>query len=175
MQQAKIHLYRDNTGRKFRNGAPGVMANTLCMSNHTKYVTTKHTHEVTCRACLRKIPQAQRASTVVDLHAKPGPGTTVPKATVEALADNIKQLLGCFARQRTIQAKMVRWCVWALNQTTNDAERILERERRNHPNPNKRIVRMHEPGQRVREDKAKALLYLEWLATQLENAGAPED
>lgn len=98
----------------------------------------------------------------------------VPFEKVEALAANIKELLDHHARQSVVQAKLLRWCVWAMNQTTAEAERMLERERRNHPNPAKRIVRLHEPGKKVREDKAKALLYLEWLATQMENRGPAE-
>jgi hypothetical protein len=96
-------------------------------------------------------------------------GPTVPRETVEKIAQNIKDLFELKAKQGQTQAQLIRWCLMAMQQTTQQAERSLERERRHHPVPHKRIVRMHEPQRKVRDDKAMALLQLEWLATQLEN------
>ena len=71
-------------------------------------------------------------------------------------------------QQAATQAKLIRACLDAINQTSAQAQRRLERERRNHPNPNKRVVRMHEPALKVRNDKLLAMLHLEALATMLE-------
>lgn len=98
-------------------------------------------------------------------------GTTVSRATVEAIALSYRQLDELRRQQSLTQAKMIRACLAAIRQTTNQAQRSLERERRNHPNPHKRHVRMHEPGKKVREDRLRAELYLEALATMLENVG----
>lgn len=95
--------------------------------------------------------------------------TTVPRAKVEALAASIRELRDLEGCKAGTQAQLIRWCVWALKQTTDQAQRSLERERRNHPNPHRRNVRMHEPAKKVREDRALAMLHLEWLATQLED------
>lgn len=76
----------------------------------------------------------------------------VPYATVEALAKSIRDLRELERSKSATQAELIRWCVRALKQTTGSAKK-------------------------VREDRAKAILYLEWLATQLENqsVGSPDN
>lgn len=99
----------------------------------------------------------------------PDAETTVPRAKVEELAALIRRQMELHTEQRATEAKLVRWCLQALNQTTEQAQRRLERERRHLP-PQRQRVYMHETGQKVREDKALAMLYLEWLATRLEGS-----
>ena len=80
--------------------------------------------------------------------------TTVPRAKVEALAANIKELFNLKAHQSQIQAKLIRWCVQAMT-----------REPRGHFDYHQDRKERKE----IKENKAKALLYLDWLATQMEN------
>lgn len=95
----------------------------------------------------------------------------VPFATVEALAKNIRELRQLEQHKAATQAELIRWCIQAINQTTEQAQRRLEAERVRAQREGKRYrpVAMHEPARKVRDDRAKAILYLEWLATQLEN------
>lgn len=58
-------------------------------------------------------------------------------------------------------AQMIRECVRALTQTTDEVQRRLERTQKR--------VHMHEPGKVVAKQKAEALLYLQVLATMLED------
>lgn len=94
--------------------------------------------------------------------------TVVARAKVQQLADSFRELMALKGKQAATQAKIIRWCVMALTQTTDQAQRSLERQRR-HLKGHKAIVRMHEPGKKVREDRELALLYLQWLATKLED------
>ena len=97
--------------------------------------------------------------------------TTVPREKVVQIAENVRELRDLTKRQQATQAQMIRWCVMALRQTEAQAQRSLEAERVREQRAGKRYrpVGLHEPGKKVREDKVKALLYLEWLATQLED------
>lgn len=92
-------------------------------------------------------------------------------ATVEALAKSIRDLRELERSKSATQAELIRRCVRAIKQTTGQAQRSLEAERVRAQREGKRCrpVRMHEPAKKVREDRAKAILYLERLATQLEN------
>lgn len=97
------------------------------------------------------------------------------RAALEQVASSFGDLMRLRQQQSATQAKLIRWCVMAITQTSDQALRALERERHDHPKPYKRIVRMHEPGKKVRDDRELALLYLQWLATKLENDGpSPE-
>lgn len=85
--------------------------------------------------------------------------TTVPREKVVAIAENIRELHELFWRQKAAQVKLVRWCVQELRADTN-THRLRGFED------------WHTKCQIIaenRENKAKALLYLEWLATQLED------
>ena len=97
--------------------------------------------------------------------------TTVPREKVVAIAENVRELHDLAKQQKVTQAKLIRWCVMALKQTEAQARRSLEAERVREQRAGKRYrpVGFHEPSKKVREDKALALLYLEWLATQLED------
>lgn len=103
----------------------------------------------------------------------------VPYATVEALAKSIRDLRELERSKSATQAELIRWCVRALKQTTDQARRSLEAERLREEREGKRYrpVRRFGPDKKVREDRAKAILYLEWLATQLENqsVGSPDN
>jgi len=94
--------------------------------------------------------------------------TTVPIEKVRQLADSYYELMVLNDQKAGTMAQMIRGCIQALTQDTNEAARALERERR-HLKGYKAIVRMHEPAKKVREDRERAFLYLQWLATQLEN------
>lgn len=102
----------------------------------------------------------------------------VPYATVEAFAKNIRELRELERSQSATQAELIRWCVRALKQTTDQAQRSLEAEYVRALREGRRVkrVRMSEPAKKVREDRAKAILHLEWLATKLENQsiGSPD-
>jgi hypothetical protein len=53
----KIHFFRDNSGKAFKNGAPGNVANTLCEANYKAegLLTTVSAPEVTCSSCLKRL------------------------------------------------------------------------------------------------------------------------
>lgn len=95
----------------------------------------------------------------------------IPFVKVQALTDNIRDLLLLERQRAGTQAQLIRWCVWALNQTTEQAARRLERERTQEQQAGKRYrpVGFSEPHKKVAKDRALALLHLEWLATQLED------
>ncbi len=101
-----------------------------------------------------------------------GEATTVlaaiPRDVVENIARNYRELEALRRQQSATQAKMIRACLAAFEQTTEQAQRKLERERRHLP-PHKQRVAMHEPSKLVRDDKLRAKLHLEALATMLEN------
>lgn len=91
----------------------------------------------------------------------------VPFATVEALAKNIRELRELEQRKAATQAELIRWCVHYLRmdptsyrlrgyETSTERSRIIKENK---------------------DNKAKALLYLEWLATSLENnsVGSPDN
>lgn len=152
----KIHLYQNNIGRTFHNGVPGAMANTRCEGNFTNYQTTRIPAEVTCRNCLRKIPRRLHYA------QEPVVETTVPRARVEAIAANIRELFNLKAHQGEVQAKLVRYCVSAVRRADDPPScnsvrgAVTQLERSN-------AIR------KLKADKARALLYLERLATQMEN------
>ena len=64
----RVHFYRDNAGKAFKNGAPGKVADTLCEANYRAkgLLTTTTPSDVSCSNCLRRL--AARASETV---AKP--------------------------------------------------------------------------------------------------------
>lgn len=95
----------------------------------------------------------------------PDQSTTVSRAAVEQIAANFRELEALRKQQALTQAKMIRACLAAFNQTTQQAERRLMKE-----NP-ARMPTQLEAQRKVREDKALAFLHLEALATMLENAG----
>ena len=105
----------------------------------------------------------------------------VPFDKVEALAANIRELQELERRKAATQAQMIRWCVQALNQTTDQARRRLEAQLMQDIEEGKRRptarVGFTEPSKKVREDRHKAILYLEMLATSLENQSvrSPDD
>lgn len=51
----KVHLYRDQGGRKQRRGLGKLVDNTLCASNHGDrgLLTTEDPQKVTCKRCLK--------------------------------------------------------------------------------------------------------------------------
>ena len=133
MTRQRTHLWQDNTGKPFKNGAPGVMANTLCCGNYHSYITTRNPALVDCHGCRAKLAS-----------------TTVPREKVVAIAENIRELMELKARQLGTMAEMIRWCVVALRRKTDSFTTSAQR-------------------QEINSDKAKALLYLEHLATKMEN------
>lgn len=83
----------------------------------------------------------------------------VPFATVQELGRQVRELQELQRRQQATQAELIRWCVQCLrmdprNHRLRGHETATERAR---------IIKENQ------NDKAKALVYLEWLATQLEN------
>lgn len=133
----RTHLFEDNTGKRFKNNAPGVMANTACHANYHNYRTSLNPDEVDCRACRNKI-DGMRAH------------DAVPRAKVAQIADNIHQLMALKADRENTIAKALRGCVAALKRTPGSFDDAARRRK-------------------INEDKAAALLCLEYLATQLEN------
>lgn len=92
----------------------------------------------------------------------------VPFEKVQRLAVSYRELDTLRKGQAATMAELIRGCVAALRQTTDEARRKLERERR-HLTGFASQVRLHEPTKKVNDDKRLAFLHLEWLATQLEN------
>ena len=91
----------------------------------------------------------------------------VPFDQVEQLAKNIRELRELERKQKATQAELIRWCVIYLridprNHRLRGYESSVERAR---------IIKENN------DNKAKAILYLEWLATQLENnsVGSPDN
>ena len=93
---------------------------------------------------------------------------TVPRSTVVQLAKQVRELQHLHARKAGTMADLIRASLAAMQQTTGEARRRLERERRNLPIAKQRIG-FTEPAAKVTKDKKLAILHLEWLATQLEN------
>ena len=85
--------------------------------------------------------------------------TTVPREKVVAIAENVRELHELFRQQKATQAELIRWCVQELRADTN-THRLRGFE---DWHTKRQIIAEN------RENKAKALLYLEWLATQLED------
>lgn len=97
--------------------------------------------------------------TLCGAHRDVVPEETVPKATAVTLAANIRNLLALKAREKATMAELIRWCVRELradprahrlrgHETAVDRTRIIAENQQN---------------------QAKAILYLEWLATELED------
>jgi len=84
----------------------------------------------------------------------------VPFATVEVLAKNIRELRELEQRKAATQAELIRWCVHCLRTTPEQCAGVRRAEGFTASNAARRA---HV------EDQKKALLYLEWLATSLEN------
>ena len=88
--------------------------------------------------------------------------TTIPREKVEQLAANIHELLALKDNQAGTMAEMIRGCIAAIRQGDD-------------PNSSPKVRRAEgwiargAATKEVRNDKARALLYLEYLATQLEN------
>lgn len=89
----------------------------------------------------------------------------VPKQVVRDIADNIAELRKNERAKSALQAELIRWCLRAFSQTTEQAERSLT-----HQNTRRRPSQVAAQA-KVREDKELALVHLAWLATQLENEG----
>lgn len=91
----------------------------------------------------------------------------VPFDKVEQLAKNIRELRELERKQKATQAELIRGCVHCLRMDPTSYrlrgyETLTERSR---------IIKEN------KDNKAKAILYLEWLATQLENnsVGSPDN
>lgn len=82
----------------------------------------------------------------------------VPFATVEALAKNIRDLQELERRRAATQAELIRGCVTCLRMDSR-SYRL-----RGHESSTERARIIKENY----ENQSKAMLYLEWLATQLE-------
>jgi hypothetical protein len=95
----------------------------------------------------------------------------VEVATLEGLAGSLRQKEQLHQQQAATQAQMIRACIAAIKQTTEQAARRLQQERCAEQRAGKRYrpVRFHEPQQKVTRDRNLAFLHLEWLATQLED------
>lgn len=84
---------------------------------------------------------------------------SIPRSKVEELARQIRELRNLEARKAGTQAELIRWCLTAIRM-----------------DPNTHMLRGHEGWQarhkqieKNKNDQKLAFLYLEWLATQLEN------
>lgn len=90
------------------------------------------------------------------------PDTTIPRAKVEELARLVQEQHILFDKQRLTQAEMIRGCIqrirWAQDPDGSPAVRRAEG-----------FTKASEARRKVREEGAQALLYLEALATSLEN------
>lgn len=75
---------------------------------------------------------------------------SVPRETVEEIVRNVHAIMALEDRRKLTQAELIRWCLQA-----------LRRPAPAHP----------ERKAEWRRDMLLAPLYLEWLATQLEDAG----
>lgn len=100
---------------------------------------------------------------------------TIPRATVVEIAAQVRALRELQRQQAHTQAKMIRACVQALRQTTEQAQRRLERVKfRTAKNGHYRPATTAEAQHEVRKDREMALLHLDMLATMLEDAN-PSD
>lgn len=83
---------------------------------------------------------------------------TLPPKTVVKLVENVRELLDLRRRQQLTQAELIRWCVNALQID------VQHYRLRGHETYHEKIAIIAEN----KEFKKKALIYLDWLATQLE-------
>ena len=87
--------------------------------------------------------------------------TTIPRERLVTIVESYNQLLDLHRQQKATQAQLVRWCVHML--------RIDPRtyRTRGHRSSVEHAAQVAEN----KREQALALPYLEWLATQLEDAG----
>lgn len=88
--------------------------------------------------------------------------TTIPREKVEQLAAGYKELMALKDTQAGTMAEMIRGCVQAIRlaDNPNSAPKVRRAEG---------WIARGAATKEVYADKARALLYLEWLATQLED------
>ena len=86
-------------------------------------------------------------------------GEPIPRATVEELARQVRELMLLKGRQMALMGEMIRWCVQELRRDPNGR-----------PAGQSHLDAMHTRKLNA-ENKKKALLYLEHLATKMEDAG----
>lgn len=94
-----------------------------------------------------------------------------PVERVRALGQLIVEKHELQRQQAGTMAKMIRGCLAAFEQTTEQAQRKLEWAKRD-GNPGHyrgNVPTSMEVARKVKQDKALAFLHLQWLATQLEN------
>lgn len=86
--------------------------------------------------------------------------TTIPREKLVTIVESYNHLLDLYRQQKATQAQLVRWCVHML--------RIDPRtyRTRGHRSSVEHAAQVAEN----KREQALALLYLEWLATQLEDA-----
>jgi hypothetical protein len=90
--------------------------------------------------------------------------TTVPDDRLHQMAASWRELQALQARQKLTQAELLRGCVHQLRQDV-----ITYRAR-----GNETIARRREIIAENKENRERALLYLDWLATQLEKDAGKE-
>lgn len=69
-QPRKVHLYRDQGGRKQKRGLGKPVDNTMCASNHGDrgLLTTTEADKVTCKRCLKLMEESPLATMQVMLN-----------------------------------------------------------------------------------------------------------
>lgn len=84
--------------------------------------------------------------------------TTIPRERLDTIVESYNHLLDLHRQQKATQAQLLRWCVHML--------RIDPRTYRMRGHRSSHAAQVAEN----KREQALALLYLEWLATQLEDA-----
>ena len=90
----------------------------------------------------------------------------IPRETVAEIARNFRELMALKDREKATQAQLIRWCLLALTQTTDQIHRRLERKQQH--------VYLHEPAKVQRQERNQALACLAWLADKLEGKDVPD-
>lgn len=85
--------------------------------------------------------------------------TTIPREKVVEIVNAFRQLQTLEGDRQVLLAKLIRWCVAELR-SESTTHRI-------HPHDPNRVARVREN----RENKQLAMIYLDYVATQLEAAG----
>ena len=86
--------------------------------------------------------------------------TTIPREKLVTIVESYNHLLDLYRQQKATQAQLLRWCVHML--------RIDPRTYRMHGHET-HVERMKQTSDNM-HDQRLAVHYLEWLATQLEDA-----
>lgn len=152
--EQRVHLWEDHSKDTYRNGNPGPVSNTRCRSNIRNYVTTRDPVEVTCLSCQRQMPRSMYDPSY-EIPFDPPEKPPIPHATVIQIAENIREVLALKDKQAATMALMIRSCLAALRKTPTSRDDAAKRKQ-------------------IKDDRAKALLYLEYLATQLEHQSVRE-